>query len=178
MKHFEETLLNFRMTKLAFQMLSNEIGPFVGPVMDSWSCWNVNSYEKPFLRRLFWQHTCSANKKPWTFSSIPAFNINVSGSRDYCCSLSVWLCLCFGSAQSSESLSPTNKPQDTNNKTSNAAERLVFLPQGCQELKAALSTRRFTKPNNTTSQTGGCQVFLKAPWFLTRYTTEECVHPQ
>ncbi len=33
-KHFDETLLkHFRMTKLAFQMLCNEIGPLVGPVL-------------------------------------------------------------------------------------------------------------------------------------------------
>ncbi len=33
-KHFDENLLkHFRMTKLAFQMLCNEIGPLVGPVL-------------------------------------------------------------------------------------------------------------------------------------------------
>lgn len=60
--------------------------------------------------------------------------------------------LFFGSARSSESLSPTNKPQDTNNKTSNAVERLVFLPLRCQELKAALfntlSQNQTTQPPN------------------------------
>ncbi len=36
MKHFVETLLkHFRMTKLAFQMLCNEIGLLVGPVLCS-----------------------------------------------------------------------------------------------------------------------------------------------
>ncbi len=34
MEHFDKTLLkHFRMTKLAFRMLCNEIGPLVGPVM-------------------------------------------------------------------------------------------------------------------------------------------------
>ncbi len=34
MKHFDETLLkHFRITKLVFQMLCNEIGLLIGPVL-------------------------------------------------------------------------------------------------------------------------------------------------
>lgn len=53
---------------------------------------SIHGYQRPFLRLLFWQHTCcSANKNPSKLSSIPAININVSGSRDSIVGAVLWL---------------------------------------------------------------------------------------